>query len=156
MLEYKQILCNIRCTYTLSSYKVVTSKIIKQNFALIQDVNFAFSGQGTIWINVAKKIAKINLVSRKYKSKVNYSVHPIKLSTSLCRPCICLMRNSQSCHLHKIFMITKHARNFVSRISCYLLIHFCLVEWENHQNLPEGENRIQQEFQLTYKLHLTA
>ena len=60
MLECKQILCNKRCTYTLSSYKVVTSKIIKQNFALIQDVNFAFSGKGTIWINVAKKIAKIN------------------------------------------------------------------------------------------------
>lgn len=60
MLEYKQILCNIRCTYTLSSNKVVTSKIIKQNFALIQDVNFAFSGKGTIWIYVAKKIAKIN------------------------------------------------------------------------------------------------
>lgn len=29
ILECKQILCNIRCTYTLSSYKVVTSKIIK-------------------------------------------------------------------------------------------------------------------------------
>lgn len=29
MLECKQILCNIRCTYTLSSNKVVTSKIIK-------------------------------------------------------------------------------------------------------------------------------
>lgn len=30
MLECKQILCNIRCTYTLSSNKVVTSKIINR------------------------------------------------------------------------------------------------------------------------------